>query len=217
MGTLRETVEAVVQNARRIALSAAESVQIAREGGQVVSQSIAGMQQISRTEAETAAKISELGLYSSRVGEIVGVISDIADQTNLLALNAAIEAARAGEHGKGFAVVADEVRKLAERSAQSAKEIAELVKTIAAGTEEAVAAMQVSTDEVQKGLELSHRAGDALQRILTAFEGLHDEIQSINRDAEELLRGFDAVTREVGGIAHVTEEHTAATRDDGPL
>lgn len=208
---MRLTVEGVVQKARSVAQSAAESIRIAREGGHVVNQSILGMQQISQTESDTAEKIAELGMYSGKVGEIVEVISEIADQTNLLALNAAIEAARAGDHGKGFAVVAEEVRKLAERSAQSAGEIADLVRTIQSGTEEAVAAMEASTEEVQKGLGLSQQAGDALQRILAAFDQVNDQIQSINQDAEELLSSTDAVTKEVASIADVTNKNRAAT------
>lgn len=211
VGQMRTAVENAANNAGEIARSAQESIKNARAGGHVVDESVRSMQQISRTTAETARKIEELGNRSARVGEIVGVISEIADQTNLLALNAAIEAARAGEHGKGFAVVADEVRKLAERSAQSANEIAELVKTIQLGTQEAVSAMKVNTDEVDKGLALSNEAGQALQNILTAFEGLNAEIQAITDGTEELRQSIEVVAREMDNIATIAEENLTAT------
>lgn len=210
---MKAAVENVARHAADIAQAARESIGVARDGGHVVQQTVEGMQQISRTEAETARKINELGRYSSQVGEIVGVISEIADQTNLLALNAAIEAARAGEHGKGFAVVADEVRKLAERSAQSASEITELVRTIQEGTEAAVEAMKLTTAEVDKGLDLSNQAGEALERILAAFETLNEQIQVISEETDQLRSGIEAVTHDIESIASVTEENSAATEE----
>src|SRR5690606_29399025 len=113
-------------------------------------------------------------------------------------------------HGKGFAVVADEVRKLAERSAQSASEIADLVVTIQSETKTAVSAMQVNTEEVNKGLELSHQAGEALQRILSAFDGLNDQIQSVTQVTVELQTAIEDVTENVDGIAKIAQENAAA-------
>ncbi|ADG81061.1 methyl-accepting chemotaxis sensory transducer [Thermincola potens JR] len=121
---------------------------VATNGGQAVERTVKGMLQVKDAVFETARKINELGEQSQKIGEIIQVIDDIAEQTNLLALNAAIEAARAGEHGKGFAVVADEVRKLAERSSKATKEIADLITNIQKGTKVAVESMQVGTREV---------------------------------------------------------------------
>ncbi len=145
-------VQGVAEHAGQVANASGHSMEIAHTGGQTVQRTVSGMEEIHRTVFATADKVQQLGQHSAKVGEIVEVISEIAEQTNLLALNAAIEAARAGEHGKGFAVVADEVRKLAERSAESAKEIAELVVNMKAGVDEAVQAMQVGTGEVQRGM-----------------------------------------------------------------
>ena len=159
----------VVVNVEMMSAAAGETAEIAREGGRTVRQTVDGIGEIRTTVMETAVKIKELEVHTRKVAEIVQVISEIADQTNLLALNAAIEAARAGEHGKGFAVVADEVRKLAERSASSAEEIAELIRAMQSGMDEAVSAMDLGTDRVERGTDLAQKAGEALESILAAF------------------------------------------------
>lgn len=209
VGTMETAVENVLRHVAQIAEAAEQSMATARTGGDVVHQSVLAMQHISRVTTETAEKIDELGRHSARVGEIVSVISEIAEQTNLLALNAAIEAARAGEHGRGFAVVADEVRSLAERSAQSAREIADLVVTIQSETEHAVAAMEVNRDEANKGLDLSHQAGEALRQILGAFEGLNEQIQKVREVTRDLGTAIDSVTEHVKDIAGIAEENVA--------
>jgi len=204
-------IRAVADNARQVAAASDEGVATARQGGETVRQTVAGMEGIQNTVFATAEKVRQLGRHSQQVGEIVQVISDIAGQTNLLALNAAIEAARAGEHGKGFAVVADEVRKLAERSATSAKEIAALISDMQQGIEEAVQAMQAGTQEVAKGMEQARAAGQALDQILAALEGTDQQVQRITQDAQGLLQRAEQVMAAVSDVSRITEENTAAT------
>jgi methyl-accepting chemotaxis protein len=151
--------------------SADDSGQAASSGGEVVKQTVEEM------EAIAAQAVADLGTRSEQIGQIVTVINDIAAQTNLLALNAAIEAARAGEHGRGFAVVADEVRKLADRTTQATEEISASVLAIQEGTQEAVARMDTGREQVESGVSLANEAGGALERILTSTQelGPHDQ------------------------------------------
>lgn len=213
VGTMETAVENVLRHASDIAEAAERSVATARTGGDVVQESVLAMQKISRMTTETAGKIEELRRHSARVGEIVTVISEIAEQTNLLALNAAIEAARAGEHGKGFAVVADEVRLLAERSAQSAREIADLVVTIQSEIAHAVAAMEANREEAHKGLDLSHQAGEALRQILGAFDGLSARLQEVRDVTRELGSAIENVTGHVTDIAGIARENATESTE----
>src|SRR5271155_3773337 len=158
---MSSTVREVSANSTKAAESAQAAAETAREGGVIVEDTLTRMRSIANAVRETAAKVQELGIRSDQIGRIIGVIDDIADQTNLLALNAAIEAARAGEQGRGFAVVADEVRKLAERTTSATKEVAQMVQGIQAGTKTAVAAMREGTQQVQQGVETTSRAGDS--------------------------------------------------------
>ena len=144
---------------------AERSVSIAKKGGEVVRDTIDGMDTIREQIQDTSKRIKRLGESSQEIGDIVSLINEIADQTNILALNAAIQASMAGEAGRGFAVVADEVQGLAERSAAATKQIASLVKTIQTDTNEAVSSMESTTTEVVKGADLAHNAGVALEEI----------------------------------------------------
>ena len=145
-------------NSNRAADASKHQAETAREGGAIVEESLAKMRAIAESVSATAQKVEDLGKSSDHIGRIIGVIDDIADQTNLLALNAAIEAARAGEQGRGFAVVADEVRKLAERTTSATKEVANMVQSIQGETKNAVAAMHDGTHQVQEGLQKIGRA-----------------------------------------------------------
>jgi methyl-accepting chemotaxis protein len=178
--------------------SANRASQTANNGAEVVKETICGMQAIADKVRESAHTVSSLGARSDQIGAIVGTIEDIADQTNLLALNAAIEAARAGEQGRGFAVVADEVRALAERTTKATHEIGEMIKAIQSETGGAVASMEHGVREVEKGMDSSRRSGEALQQILEAISDVNLQVQQIATAAEEQT----AVTGEISSNIH---------------
>jgi methyl-accepting chemotaxis protein len=159
----------------------------------------------------SAEKVHEMGQRSDQIGIIVETISDIASQTNLLALNAAIEAARAGEHGKGFAVVADEVRKLAERSSVATKEIGGLIKGIQKTVLEAVTAMNEGAAEVESGVNLAGQAGHALKDILKSVEGVNQQVGQIATAAKHMNTLSNDLVSAVDSVSAVVEENTAAT------
>lgn len=213
MEVMREmsvSVDSVASSVQAMTDSSRQSMTVAQEGGKTVQETVKGMEEIRSAVLAAASKIDELGKNSARIGEIVQVISGIADQTNLLALNAAIEAARAGEHGKGFAVVADEVRKLAERSASSAEEISELINVIQAGIQEAVTAMAQGTERVESGTELAQQSGASLERILAVFEGLTQQIQRIADDAKRMGQGIERVVDSMQRVSRIADENSEA-------
>jgi methyl-accepting chemotaxis protein len=174
-----------------------------RAGGQAVDETSDGMRRISDAVEVTAARVAELGARGEQIGAIVETIDDIAEQTNLLALNAAIEAARAGEQGKGFAVVADEVRKLAERSSLATKEIAALIAEVQRGTLEAVKAMQIGASEVETGAELADQAAGALKEITDASEDRNRVLEDMMAAVAEIRSLSAEVVRATDGIAEI--------------
>ncbi|MGE3909062.1 MAG: methyl-accepting chemotaxis protein, partial [Chloroflexota bacterium] len=155
----------------------------------------------------------DLGKLGEKIGAVVETIDDIAEQTNLLALNAAIEAARAGEHGRGFAVVADEVRKLAERSQRETKAISELIREVQAGTKDAVGAMEQGSEKVEQGSVKADEAGKALGEILQAVEATVAQVTQIATAAQEMASGARGVVEAMGSISAVVEENSAATEE----
>ncbi|WP_447972144.1 methyl-accepting chemotaxis protein [Nitrospira sp. Kam-Ns4a] len=200
------TVGEVAQHSGKAAAMAQETVQTAKSGREVVTNTVAGMQQIADAVTQSAAIIAALGKSSDQIGEIVRVIEDIADQTNLLALNAAIEAARAGEQGRGFAVVADEVRKLAERTTKATKEIGDMIRHIQQDTKGAVASMEEGTQKVTSGVALVNRTGEALARIAEMVTGTADMIRQIAVAAEEQSAATQQIAKDMETVATVTRE-----------
>ncbi|MFO0492942.1 MAG: methyl-accepting chemotaxis protein, partial [bacterium] len=180
----------------------------AHDGGEVVQQTVIEMKGIAQQVNESAGAVSSLGKKSEQIGQIIGVINDIADQTNLLALNAAIEAARAGEHGRGFAVVADEVRKLAERTQKATEEVAQSIREIQTETTTAVSKMQAGTTKVTAGVELAASAGSALSKITASSQNLRAMVQSIAAAAEEQSAASGEIAKNVERINAVTREST---------
>jgi methyl-accepting chemotaxis protein len=188
----------ISRSCSQAAASSNRASETAQGGAEVVQQTLIGMQKIAERVRESAQTVQSLGARSDQIGAIVGTIEDIADQTNLLALNAAIEAARAGEQGRGFAVVADEVRALAERTTRATKEIGEMIRAIQNETGAAVGSMELGVKEVEGGMESSRKSGEALQNILSAISDVSQEIHQIATAAEEQT----AVTGEISFNIH---------------
>ena len=219
---LKDTGANVLQMTARIgdvSRAAGESTQVARvsleaaeRGQRAVYNQISGMNEIREQIQETAKRIKRLGESSQEIGEIVELISDITEQTNVLALNAAIQAASAGEAGRGFSVVAEEVQRLADRSAESAKQIAALVKTIQTDTQDAVAAMEKSTQGVVEGTKLSDAAGTALADIGRVSRQLAELIERIAGSTQEQASSADGVAHAIERILSVNEQTTDGTR-----
>jgi methyl-accepting chemotaxis protein len=210
---MNATVSQVAQNSGKAATLAQETVKTAKDGGSVVSDTISGMQQLSDAVSSSATIISELGKSSDQIGEIVRVIEDIADQTNLLALNAAIEAARAGEQGRGFAVVADEVRKLAERTTKATKEIGDMIRQIQQDTRGAVESMQQGTVKVTSGVDLVNKTGEALARIVEMVSESADMIRQIAVASEEQSVATQQIANDIENVAKVTKESASGANE----
>ncbi|TAJ07395.1 MAG: methyl-accepting chemotaxis protein [Nitrospirae bacterium] len=203
---MNATVGEVAQNSGKAASIAQEAVETAKSGKDVVQETISGMQQLSDAVSQSATIIATLGKSSDQIGEIVRVIEDIADQTNLLALNAAIEAARAGEQGRGFAVVADEVRKLAERTTKATKEIGDMIRHIQQDTKGAVASMDEGTQKVNSGVDLVNKTGESLATIAERVTQTADMIRLIAVAAEEQSVATQQISGDLENVAKVSKE-----------
>ena len=206
-----KAIEQVAQGAQDVSAAASQALQAAVSGGEAVQKTLDSMSRISQSTGHVAESIRELGRHSAQIGEIVQLIREIADQTNLLALNAAIEAARAGEHGKGFAVVADEVRRLAERSSKATQEIAALVNSIQSGVERSVQAMETGLKDVETSAALGAEARRALDDILEAMRRTSEKAEDIAAAAEQVAASANEVAGAMANVARVTESNTAAT------
>ncbi len=193
----------IAQNCLHAAENSNRASDTARSGAEVVKQTISGMERIAGRVKDAAKTVEELGARSDQIGQIIGTIEDIADQTNLLALNAAIEAARAGEQGRGFAVVADEVRALAERTTRATREIGEMIKAIQSETKGAVTAMQEGVAEVERGTESSVKSGQALELILSQINDVTSQVNQIATAAEEQTATTSEITTNIAQITDV--------------
>jgi len=206
MQEMSSTVVSVSDSCNKAAEAARQAADTARLGGSIVDGTLTKMRLIAESVGATAKKMEELGKSSDQIGRIIGVIDDIADQTNLLALNAAIEAARAGEQGRGFAVVADEVRKLAERTTTATKEIAQMIKNIQDETKIAVVAMESGTTQVEEGVSSTAKAGDSLRAIIKMSEEVGGMITEIATAATQQSSTTEQVNRNIEQIAKLVKE-----------
>jgi len=197
------------REARGVATSAGEE---SRAGGQVVHSSADEMRQVASAVNEAASTIRELENYSNEISAVINVIREVADQTNLLALNAAIEAARAGEQGRGFAVVADEVRKLAERTSESTHTIGNVIEKVQAGARRAAQEIESGVSRVNEGVQLAHRAGDSITGIQTGAERVVAAVADIGSALDEQSVAAQEVARGVERIASMAEENSASVR-----
>ncbi|MCA9292303.1 MAG: methyl-accepting chemotaxis protein [Phycisphaerales bacterium] len=200
------SVNEVARKSNETATESRASGDAAAEGGQIVRQTIEGMNAINDAVASSAQSVQELGKRGEQIGEIITVINDIADQTNLLALNAAIEAARAGEHGRGFAVVADEVRKLADRTTKATEEIAQSIKAIQQETVDAVQRMEAGTSHVKQGVDRATKAGESLDQIVHSARQVAGMVNEIAAAAEEQSQASSEISRSIEEINAVSSE-----------
>ena len=214
------TVLLVSDNSAKAAEASRKAAETARHGGSIVESTLLQMGAIAQSVRGAAQKVEDLGKSSDQIGRIVGVINDIADQTNLLALNATIEAARAGEQGRGFAVVADEVRKLAERTTFSTKEIAHMVETVQAGTRTVVSAMEQGNAQVEAGVRTTSQAGDALEKIIQMADQVGEMVAHIAAAAtqqfnatEEINNGMEEFAKAVGQSADGAQQSAKACQE----
>ncbi|HPX61503.1 MAG TPA: methyl-accepting chemotaxis protein [Deltaproteobacteria bacterium] len=201
----------IANNCNAAAESSRHANELATSGAEIVQGTVDGMARIAERVRATARSVENLGSRSDEIGAIVGTIEDIADQTNLLALNAAIEAARAGEQGRGFAVVADEVRALAERTTRATKEIGGMIKAIQAETRQAVSSMEEGVNEVEKGTEEASKSGGALQEILSQINAVTTQINQIATAAEEQSSTSRDISNNMHMITDVIQETATGT------
>jgi len=209
--SMAASIEEVSGNAERSSDVARHSVEVAHKGGEAVRRTIDGMNAIRETIQETSKRIKRLGESSQEIGNIVELINDIAEQTNILALNASIQASMAGEAGRGFAVVADEVQRLAERSTNATKQIEVLVRTIQADTNEAVVSMERSTTDVVGGALLAENAGAALDEIEQVSNQIATLVQNISSSARQQAGSAADVTRRTTRLREISEQTGKAT------
>ncbi|MFZ3154209.1 MAG: methyl-accepting chemotaxis protein [Pseudomonas sp.] len=210
---LTVSINHVAENAGEAHAISTASGQQSQDGGKVIQNTLESMQKIANTVQQSALQIAELGQHSDQITSIVNVIKAIADQTNLLALNAAIEAARAGEQGRGFAVVADEVRLLAQRTSNSTQEIADMVQKIQHGTRHAVENMEVGVNLVKNGVEQANQAGEAIVQIRQGSARVISVVDQISIALREQTEASQDVARNVERIALMSQQNSQAVEE----
>lgn len=203
MGEMAIGIERIAESSSTVSEASVETAREAALGNEAIQKVVHQMDSIRVSVTSSSHAVKELGARSKEIGQIVAVIVDIAAQTNLLALNAAIEAARAGEHGRGFAVVADEVRKLAEESRLSADQITTLITEIQSDTGKVVTAIEKGNTEVDSGIRVVQEAGEAFQKILRSVQHVSDQIQEVSAASEEMSAGAEEVTASVEAMARI--------------
>jgi methyl-accepting chemotaxis protein len=213
MEELSVSINQVSEHANDAYTISQKSSMQAAEGGQIIHKAATEMENIAMSVNEVAGRIRGLEEYSKQISGIANAIREIADQTNLLALNAAIEAARAGEQGRGFAVVADEVRKLAERTATATMEISGMISKIQDGTVAAVKEMEISVIRVNEGVGLAHEAGDSVSSIREAAEQAAHDVNDISHAIHEQSTTARDIAQRIEKIAQGTEENTIASME----
>jgi len=212
MEEMTSTVVEIARNASEAAQSAQNAKAKAEDGARIVAQAIAGIGEAQDQALGLKSDMTVLGHQAESIGQILNVISDIADQTNLLALNAAIEAARAGEAGRGFAVVADEVRKLAEKTMTATKEVGDAIRDIQSGTRKNIGNVEQAVEKIQAATGLSSTSGDALSEIVALVESTSGQVTSIATASEEQSATCEEINRSIEGISRVSSETSDAMR-----
>ncbi len=207
---LNAAVKEIALKADSVVVASTEAGTMADKGQSVVNNAVKGIQDLAHSVSEAAQQIADLGERSDQIGQIVGVIKEIADQTNLLALNAAIEAARAGEQGRGFAVVADEVRKLAERTANATAEISSMISAIQSETGNAVATMERGSSQANAGVNLANEAGRSLQEINGSVKRVVEMIQQIAASTRTQSQATEEIATNVDHIAQMAKDNAAS-------
>lgn len=210
---ITRAINQIANNTEASAQGASDAAHTAHLGAQTVEETVKGMARIKQAVGTSAERVQAMGEQSAKIGDIIQTIDEIAAQTNLLALNAAIEAARAGEHGKGFAVVADEVRKLAEKSTIATQEIADLITAIQQVVSEAVSAMDESTQEIENGTRYTNESRSALRNIINAVEKVNSQVDEIAVAAKGIGVSADNLGEAMATMADVVENNSAATEE----
>ncbi|BCJ87197.1 methyl-accepting chemotaxis protein [Effusibacillus dendaii] len=205
-------IQRIAESAALVAETSTEMAGDAQRGNQSIQQAVSQINSLGNSVNRSTEVVKLLGERSKEIGKILEVITEIASQTNLLALNAAIEAARAGEHGRGFAVVADEVRKLAEQSDSSAHQIAALIREIQADTERSVEAMETGTHEVEMGMKMVREAGNAFAKIVSASQKVAGQIQEVSAASEQMSASSEEVTASLEEMARSAKESAASSQ-----